>query len=156
MRCSSAVTSVRSKTFAVAARKWSAGSPWGKFRDEMASATSTVRGASVSCKSAMDLATHSATSLGSVIRPFRSRTINSPTLTGDSHNSFAGSASALCTRRVRRWGSSVLHSQMCVSRSSFTGRLPSRPSCRWGQRYPLKSCRFRPSTRVTFVRASPA
>ena len=109
---SSAVTSVSSNTFAVAARKWSAGSPCERFIDEMASATSTVRGASMSCKSSMVLATHARTSCGSSRHPLRCSTISSPTLTGDSHNSFAESASALSTRRVRRCGSSVLQSQM--------------------------------------------
>lgn len=45
-------------------------------------------------------------SFGSVRRSLRSNTINSLRLTGDSHNSFAGSASAFSTPRgVRRCGS---------------------------------------------------
>lgn len=43
----------------------------------MTSATSTVKGASVSSKSCIVLANHAATSFGSVRRPLRSNTINS-------------------------------------------------------------------------------
>ena len=133
MRFWSAVTSTKSNTFAVAAIKWSAGSPCGKPSDETARATSIVSGASVSFRASMLEATQADTAPGILMRPFRCRKLSSQALIGEIHNSFCSAARSWATRFERRCGSTALHNQMCVSRSSFTERLPSHPNCQSAQ-----------------------
>jgi len=84
----SAVTNVRCKVWAVAARKRSAGSLWGKGNCLAASAISCVNGASR--RGAVACATHCDRSAGRRIFPFVFNVSASQVLMGESQSSFSG------------------------------------------------------------------
>lgn len=87
------MTRVKRNNCAVAARKRSAGSRWGKGNNRAASAISCVTGASRS--GAVACATHRARSAGNRIRPFAFKVSASHVLIGESRSSFSGFLSLL-------------------------------------------------------------
>jgi hypothetical protein len=120
----SAVTRVRSYTWAVATRKRSAGSGCGSSTCLLRMATSCVRGASRSGASRSARRIQTMGSGSSRTRPFSARTRTSQTLMGDSHTSVRASVRAATTAGPSRSGASSAHKKIWVSRRSLSGRGP--------------------------------
>ncbi len=119
---SSLVTSVRSMTRAVAARKRSAGSRCGNGSCCAARTISWVK--AVSRSGAVAWANHSARLSGSRIRPLSASGRASQVETGESHNSLAGFFNSARTRGLSRDGACKAQSHTWVSRRSFTRAVP--------------------------------
>ena len=121
----SAVTSVRSKTKAVAARKMSPRSDWGSSILEASRATAKVNGASRSGTWAITSSSHCAKPCR-MRRRFRlTRWCASQIDTGDRYSSLLARPSSRRTVRPSFSGLWIDQIQMCVSSSNFIFELSS-------------------------------
>src|SRR5258708_31532543 len=116
---SSAVTSVRSYTFAVATKNRSAGSRYPRMVNRNSCGTSQFNGISISLNSCFEVLKDSPKSFPKRIRFFSKSTIASQMLMAERNRSFLGSVIWCVTSEESLCASEYDHIQICVSKSSL-------------------------------------